>query len=82
MPVNFAHNERKYQHVFPGTSSEQISAVVKMLMNYDAYMKNQVSIKAIVPPPAEVPPGTAAGADAAASGEGSSQPADAADDGG
>ncbi|MEX0586488.1 MAG: hypothetical protein WD176_07585, partial [Pirellulales bacterium] len=59
MPVNFGHNELKFQQIYPGTSSEQVSAIVEILMNYDAYMKNQVSVAEIVPPPAETPPAAA-----------------------
>jgi len=55
MPVNFPHNQESAQNLFPGTSQQQLDAVVDLLLNYDTFMKSKNSYKSrIVAPP--VPP--------------------------
>ncbi|HVC98397.1 MAG TPA: PDZ domain-containing protein [Pirellulales bacterium] len=58
MPVNFPRekdpNETLRTRLFAGTSEEALDGVLDLLLNYDAYMERQKSIKAMVkePPPA------------------------------
>jgi cytochrome c2 len=58
MPVNFPRekdpNETLRTKLFPGTSEQALEGVFDLLLNYDAYMERQKSIKAMVkePPPA------------------------------
>jgi mono/diheme cytochrome c family protein len=49
MPTNLPHDTLVFQDDFPGTSEEQLAAVVELLMNYDQYTKNQVPISQRVP---------------------------------
>ncbi len=49
MPVNFPpEGEPMGQDLFPGSSLEQLEAVVDLLLNYDRYMQGQTSIRAMM----------------------------------
>jgi hypothetical protein len=68
MPVNFKHDAFENQKLFHGTSTEQLEAVVDLLLNYDRLLKNRTDMKKIVkehaPPPMATPmttPAPAAG---------------------
>lgn len=64
MPVNIPPDKPVAQSILKGTSRQQLDAVVDLLLNFDQFAKEQVSIKPLVkapPPPA---------AEAEASGEG------------
>jgi len=54
MPVNFPYGEESAQNLFPGSSEEQLNAVVDLLLNYDTFMKAKNSYKEriVAPPPA------------------------------
>ena len=67
MPVNFPYaGPPAPQHLYKGSSEEQLNAVVDVLVNYDNVMKQKISVSQIVkanaPPPAAAPgtgaPGT------------------------
>jgi len=66
MPVNFPYTGTVAQHLYKGTSEEQVNAVVDVLLNYDNVLKRKTSmtemVKANAPPPAA---GAAPGAGAA-----------------
>jgi len=49
MPVNVPHDNLVFQDDLPGTSEEQLDAIVELLMNFDQYSKNQVPISRLVP---------------------------------
>jgi hypothetical protein len=49
MPINVPHDNLVFQDELPGTSDEQLDAIVELLMNYDQYTKNQVPISQLVP---------------------------------
>ncbi len=67
MPVNFPpHNDpnaKLRESLFPGESEDALRGVVGLLLNYDAYLKHQTSIKSMVKEP---PPEPAAGQRASA----------------
>lgn len=67
MPVNFPpHNDpnaKLRESLFPGDSEDALRGVVSLLLNYDAYLKHQTSIKSMVKEP---PPEPATGQRAAA----------------
>ena len=67
MPVNFPPPPTKptAQDLFPGTSEDQLNALVELLMNFDRFAQQQISIKSLVKP-AVAAPGTAAAGTAAA----------------
>jgi hypothetical protein len=67
MPINLPHDALVFQDDFPGTTEEQLDAVVELLMNYDQYTKNQVPISQRVPKTA---PADATKTDAAKTGAG------------
>ncbi|HEV3023138.1 MAG TPA: hypothetical protein VGX76_11755, partial [Pirellulales bacterium] len=46
-------NEKLRTKLFPGTSEDALDGVVDLLLNYDAYMEQQKSIKAMVKQPPE-----------------------------
>lgn len=48
MPVNFPPDKPADQQLFPGTSEEQLTAVVDLLLNYDTFMKNRQSIRPLI----------------------------------
>lgn len=48
MPVNFPPDQRLGQDIYPGTSVEQLDAVVELLLNYDEYMRSRVSIRQMI----------------------------------
>ena len=48
MPVNFSHENLKFQQYYHGTSAEQIAAVVDLLLNYDQHTKSQIPVSAMV----------------------------------
>jgi cytochrome c551/c552 len=64
MPVNIPYKPNEpgiSAQLYPGTATEQLDAVVDLLMNFDVYAKRRTSIKPLVsqPPPAqegEAPP--------------------------
>jgi len=45
MPVNFPPDQRLGQDIFPGSSVEQLDAVMELLLNYDEYVRRRVSIR-------------------------------------
>jgi cbb3-type cytochrome oxidase cytochrome c subunit len=63
MPVNIpfdpnaAHLGGVSQALFPGTSIEQLDALVDLLMNFDAYARGHTSVKSLVKEPAAAPAG-------------------------
>jgi hypothetical protein len=69
MPVNIpydanaAHLGGVSQTLFPGTSVQQLDALVDLLMNFDTYSKGHTSVKSLVKEPAPAP-GTGKSADA------------------
>jgi hypothetical protein len=69
MPINIPYSPEGphfggvSQDLYPGTSAEQLDAVVDLLMNYDEYAKRQTTIKTMVkevPPEGEAPAAEAA----------------------
>jgi cytochrome c2 len=48
MPVNFPPDKPASQELFPGTSQQQLMAVVDLLLNYDAFMKSRQSIRPLI----------------------------------
>jgi cytochrome c2 len=48
MPVNFPPQKPADQTLFPGTSEEQVTAVVDLLLNYDSFMKARQSIRPLI----------------------------------
>ncbi|MCE9603773.1 MAG: c-type cytochrome [Planctomycetia bacterium] len=64
MPVNFPYGQTVAQHLYKGTSEEQVNAVVDLLLNYDNVMKKKTSVAAMVkastpPPGSPTTPGAA-----------------------
>jgi hypothetical protein len=57
MPVNIPHNMPVSQQLYPGTSQQQLDAVVDLLMNFDRFTQQQYSIKPLVKPPTTTPAG-------------------------
>jgi hypothetical protein len=56
MPVNFPPDKPASQDLFHGTSEEQLTAIVDLLLNYDTFMKNRQSIRPLIQAaPAEQP---------------------------
>jgi cbb3-type cytochrome oxidase cytochrome c subunit len=61
MPVNIpydanaAHLGGVSQTLFPGTSVQQLDALVDLLMNFDTYSKGHTSVKSLVKEPAPAP---------------------------
>ncbi|MBX7074864.1 MAG: c-type cytochrome [Pirellulales bacterium] len=56
MPVNFPPDKPASQELFHGTSEEQLTAIVDLLLNYDTFMKNRQSIRPLIQAaPAEQP---------------------------
>ena len=59
MPVNFPPaGEAIGQDLLPGSSVEQIDAVVELLLNYDSYLKRRMSIQAMIEAAEAEPPAT------------------------
>lgn len=56
MPVNFPLGKSMGQDLLPGTSAEQLDAVLDLLLNYQGYLRSRVSIRAMVE---ETPPNRA-----------------------
>ncbi len=50
MPVNLPVDKKVVQELFPGTSEQQLNAVVDFLLNYDRFMESKTSIKPLVKP--------------------------------
>ncbi|MGQ9575297.1 MAG: PDZ domain-containing protein [Thermoguttaceae bacterium] len=48
MPVNFPIDRSLGQDLLPGTSAEQLDAVIDLLLNYDQYIKSRVSIGQLI----------------------------------
>ncbi|MGC3968093.1 MAG: hypothetical protein QM775_12200 [Pirellulales bacterium] len=64
MPVNFPKSQLVAQHLYKGTSEEQIDAIVDMLLNYDRVLSERTKIvdfmkTAAVAPSAAAPTGAA-----------------------
>ena len=72
MPINFPPridpNETIRRQFIPGDSRDALEAVVDLLVNFDALMKSQTSMKSLVkePPPEEKPAEEAAAAEESA----------------
>jgi hypothetical protein len=64
MPVNIPHNMPVNQELFEGTSEQQLSGVVDLLMNFDYFVNQQFSVKPLIKAP---PPQPAAAGDNSAS---------------
>ena len=60
MPTNFPQikdpNAKLRESLFPGESEDALRGVVSLLLNYDAYLKHQTSIKSMVKEPPPAPP--------------------------
>jgi cytochrome c2 len=52
MPANIPYAGGVGQHLFPGTSTQQLDGVVELLMNYDEYAKRRTSVRSLVRQPA------------------------------
>ncbi len=52
MPVNIPYDKPVSQELFKGTSTEQLDAVVDLLLNFDRYMESRTSIKPLIKPQA------------------------------
>jgi hypothetical protein len=48
MPQNFEVNTLKGQDLYKGTSTEQVQALVDLLVNYDRLAKDELKIKPLV----------------------------------
>jgi hypothetical protein len=48
MPVNFPPDQRLGQEIYPGSSVEQLDAVMDLLLNYDGYVRSRVSIQKMI----------------------------------
>ena len=48
MPVNFPPDQRLGQDIYPGSSVEQLDAVVELLLNYEEYVRSRVSIRRMI----------------------------------
>jgi len=48
MPVNFPPGKQMGQDLLPGTSAEQLDAVLDLLLDYEGYLRSRVSIRAMV----------------------------------
>jgi hypothetical protein len=48
MPVNFPPNQPLRQDLLPGTSLEQLDAVLGLLLDYDQYLKRRTSIRNLI----------------------------------
>ncbi len=48
MPVNFPLDKQMGQELLPGTSPQQLDAVLDLLLDYDGYLRSRVSIRAMV----------------------------------
>jgi hypothetical protein len=48
MPVNFPPDQRLGQEILPGSSVEQLDAVMDLLLNYDGYVRSRVSIQQMI----------------------------------
>jgi hypothetical protein len=62
MPVNIPFDKPVDQKLFPGTSEQQLNAVVDLLMNFDRLAQSQMSIKSRIKPVAPAPGAAPAGA--------------------
>ena len=68
MPVNFPYTGSVAQHLYKGTSEEQVNAVVDLLLNYDNVLKRKTSMAEMVKANAPPAPGGAAAPAPGASG--------------
>lgn len=50
MPVNFPPGERLGQELLPGTSQEQLDAVVDVVVNYQTYLSRRTSVRQLAEP--------------------------------
>ncbi len=48
MPVNFPSDQQLGQEIYPGSSVEQLDAVMDLLLNYDGYVRSRVSIQQLI----------------------------------
>ncbi len=48
MPVNFPADQRLGQDIYPGSSVEQLDAVMELLLNYDEYVRSRFSIRQMI----------------------------------
>lgn len=48
MPVNFPLGKTMGQDLLPGSSQEQLDAVLDLLLDYEAYLRSRVSVRAMV----------------------------------
>jgi hypothetical protein len=62
MPVNIPHTMPVDQKLYEGTSEQQLSGVVDLLMNFDRFTQQQFSVKPLIKAP---PPQPAAGGNSA-----------------
>lgn len=48
MPVNFPLDKQMGQELLPGSSPEQLDAVLDLLLDYEGYLRSRISIRAMV----------------------------------